>query len=187
MGTTSESVLLYITDERLHSELLGLIDELNQPNREYTAPYGLSDIIQRSPAPLQTQIGSTLEQIITLHHAWAMDEGISPKTNENASLFLVADEESLAAARPRIVKIVHLSLSYPNQYEILRSPINQAIGAYTTIDGGQHGWEEFMQSAQKNDGMLPSLTRSEENAPPAPADQTAKPINRTVLSVKLRT
>jgi len=186
MSSETEYLILYITHQSLRPELPALLDELNQPNREFTAPYGLSDIIHPSSAPLQDQIGGRLENLIELHRTWATNNGVNPTTNENASLFLVADEGSLSTASSRSVQIVHFSPNNPSEFQTLRSPIDQAVGVYTTIDGGQQGWEEFVRSAQNHGGILPPIDDEDEADDSAPGQPTIAPVKTMLLPVKPR-
>ncbi|TFK43121.1 hypothetical protein BDQ12DRAFT_674439 [Crucibulum laeve] len=186
MSADKESLILYITDERLRPELTILLDELNQPNREYREPYGLPDLIHLSPAPLRRQLGASLEDLANLHRSWVADVEISSTTNENASLFIVADEATLADAPSRSVQIVHMSPDNPTELETIRSSVNRAVGVYTAIDGGQQGWGDFMYSAQSHGGRLSPFEEDIEDGPAASVDQPPGEIKTMKLPVLQR-
>ncbi|KAL0569032.1 hypothetical protein V5O48_012940 [Marasmius crinis-equi] len=156
MPATKDSVLLYTTHEPLVSEIPRLVDQLNQPNRQFTQPYNLPDVIQPAPFVREDQVGASLENLVEKHREWIAQNKLDLNTAPNASLFIVADENTLAE---QIVQVVYLGAEVEDNgkgYDSLRSPISAAVQVFTTIDGGQHGWDEFIYQAQSNGGVIPS-------------------------------
>ncbi|KAJ5604442.1 hypothetical protein N7510_009596 [Penicillium lagena] len=149
------SVLLYVTVDRPAIEISHLVDALNEPNRQFTAVYNLPDVIEVAPHAHQMIIGAPVSSLVALQLDWAEEHHISSVTNHNVSLFIVADELSLPTVLPRTVQVVYLvenSDSTETRFESLRTLVPDAIKVFTTIDGGQQGWDEFMDLARSNGG-----------------------------------
>ncbi|KAI3608087.1 hypothetical protein WG66_004917 [Moniliophthora roreri] len=182
MTATKNSVLLYATHEALLPEIPSLVDQLNQPNRQSTQPYNLPDVIQPAPFPTEDQIAASLDSLNDKHRSWIAQNDLDVNRAPNASLFIVADEDTLHS---RTVQVVYLGSDVENhekRYDVLRSPISAAVQVFTTIDGGQHGWDEFLYQARANGGVIPSFG---SQAPPAASDQEP-PRTRKTLPTKSR-
>ncbi|KAK7032261.1 hypothetical protein VNI00_013220 [Paramarasmius palmivorus] len=168
MSATKDSVLLYTIHE------------------QFTQPYNLPDVIQAAPFAKEDQVNATLDKLVEKHREWIAQNNLDINTAPNASFFIVADENTLSE---RIVQVVYLGPELEGNekgYDVLRSPISAAVQVYTTIDGGQQGWEEFVFEAQSNGGIIPS-SGPEEPAEASQASATGGSDARMQLPTKPRT
>uniref|UniRef100_A0A0W0F3Q1 Uncharacterized protein n=1 Tax=Moniliophthora roreri TaxID=221103 RepID=A0A0W0F3Q1_MONRR len=111
MTATKDSVLLYTTHRALLPEVPSLVDQLNQPNRQFTQPYNLPDVIQPAPFPNEDQIGASLDILNEKHHSWIAQNDLDVNMAPNASLFIVADKDTLDN---RTVQVVYLGSDVEN-------------------------------------------------------------------------
>ena len=154
-------VLLYIIVNRPAFEMSRMLDSINEPNRQFTAIYNLADVVQFPPYPQQMITRKPINILAALQMDWAEKHRISLVEHENAAFFIVADEKSFSSDIPPTVKVVYLvgrPDSTSTQYECFRCAVPDAIGIFNAINGGQHGWDEFMALAQSNGGTLPRLS-----------------------------
>jgi hypothetical protein len=150
-----DSVLLYRRVPLSPEEASILIDELNQPNRQFTHPYNLPDIVELSPAPEHEQVGRPVDELVNLHKQWVASNGIDAQTQLNASIFFVVDEETSQGRTVQVVNTLDVEGERvgDENYQSVRAPVAQAILAYTILDGGQQGWDFILEVASENDGI----------------------------------
>ncbi|THV02710.1 hypothetical protein K435DRAFT_775352 [Dendrothele bispora CBS 962.96] len=156
MTPTRNSVLLYATHKEILPEFPSLVDQLNQPNRQFTQPYNLPDVIQPALPVTEDQVDASLDNLVEKHRGWVAENDLNVNTAPNASLFIVADEDTIPTGTVQVVYIGSEVAGNEKGYDVLRSPISTAVQIFTMIDGGQQGWNEFVFEAQSNGGIIPS-------------------------------
>ena len=152
-----ESILVYTTHPISKSDQTNLLELLNRPNRQFTEPYNLPDLLELATSP--HQIGKSVDQLIEIHKQWVSANDIDVNTTLGASIFLIADDKAIPGATPPTVLVVNTleaegSKTDDELYQSFRVPISSAAGMLTAIDGGQSGWEGIYD-VQRHGGVLP--------------------------------
>lgn len=150
MTALTDPVLMYFTKNLSDPEKASLVNRINQPNRQYTAPYNLPDSVIPCPFSAEQQVGKTPEEVHQLHRQWLEQTSYS-LDREHATTFFVVDDRF---AHDESVLIGYLPDETSTKCEFLRAPIDEAISAYTIMDGGQQGWDDLKEMVDSKSGLL---------------------------------
>ncbi|KAH8811124.1 hypothetical protein F5884DRAFT_266312 [Xylogone sp. PMI_703] len=139
--------IVYFTTVVSPSQRDAILDALNAPNRQYTELYNLPDLLVASE---KDTVGKSTKQIVDLHKKWIQEEGIP--VNDITSLFTIVDKVQDSAPYSETVELVNISPEEPNpdheEYDSMRVPIAETVSIITVIDGGQQGWDFFVDLAK---------------------------------------
>lgn len=158
MSSSTESVIVYITQPLAYEKGTSLLEELNRPHRQLTRSFHSKDPLALSAGNV---VGMSVEEVVRGHKEWVEKHDIDPKTNFNGSFMVVADEGTAPASHPRTVLVVNTLEMYgeravDEQYQAIRVLLSNAVEVISTIEAGtQHKWGDFWQVARLNGGHYP--------------------------------
>lgn len=155
--TSRKSIIVYITQPLGKHIEASLIKEFTaQPIRQSSSATDLPDHFELSS---HNAFGKSVDDVAALHASWAEKHEIDAHAI-NRLFFVVADEGMSPDAHPKTVLIVKSvggrdEVRGEDNYQAVRVLASNAGGVITTIESGQHGWEDFWKVAQENGGHFP--------------------------------
>lgn len=154
---SKKSIMVYVIQPLGKNIEASLIKELTaQPIRQSSSATDLPDHFELSS---DNALGNSVDDVVALHASWAEEHEIDARAI-NRPFFVVADEGMSPDAHPKTVLIVKSvggrdEVIGEEKYQAVRVLASNAGGVITTIESGQHGWEDFWKVAQENGGHFP--------------------------------